>query len=186
MSLHWLIAVLMVFLLVFGEDLIDQENGIQLGPTLHVSLGIAILALTVVRLAWRMVNPPPAYPAGMAWWEKLAAKITHLLFYVLLIVIPISGWLAIPGFLEDEYIGENLSIFGLFPLLIAPNIDPSMDDVHELTSNITIVLLLMHVLAALKHHFINRDDVLRRILPRRKPCSDTVTARRSQGEHSPY
>ena len=157
----------MVLLLVFGEDLIEQEHWIQLGPTLHVSLGIAILALTVVRLAWRMVNPPPAYPAGMAWWEKLAAKITHLLFYVLLIVIPISGWLAIPEFLEDEHIRENLSIFGL-PLPIAPNVDLSMDEVHELASNLTIALLLMHVLAALKHHFINRDDVLLRILPRRK------------------
>ena len=159
----------MVFLLVLGENLIEQEYGIQFGPTLHASIGIAILVLTILRLLWRVANPPPAYPACMAWWEKLAAKITHLLFYVLLIVVPISGWLAIPEFLEDEHIRGDLSIFGLFPLPVAPNIDLSMDDVHEFASNFTIALLLMHVLAALKHHFINRDDVLRRILPRREP-----------------
>jgi len=169
MSLHWLIAVLMVFLLVFGEDLIEQEHGVQMGPALHVSIGVTILFLTILRLLWRLANPPPAYPAGMVWWEKLAAKITHLLFYVLLIVIPISGWLAIPEFLEDEHMRGDLTIFGQFPLPVAPNIDLSMDDVHELASNFTIALLLMHVLAALKHHFINRDDVLLRILPRRKP-----------------
>ena len=169
MSLHWLIALLMIFLLVFGEDLIEQEHGVQFGPTLHVSIGITILFLTILRLLWRLANPPPAYPSGMAWWEKLAAKMTHLLFYVLLIVIPISGWLAIPEFLEDEHIGGDVSIFGLFPFLIAPNVGLSMDDVHEIASNFTIALLLMHVLAALKHHFINRDDVLRRILPRQKP-----------------
>jgi cytochrome b561 len=167
MSLHWLIAFLMIFLLVFGEDLIEQEHGVQMGPAIHVSIGTTVLFLTVLRLLWRLANPPPAYPASMAWWEKLAAKITHLLFYVLLIVIPISGWLAIPEFLEDEQLEANLSVFGL-PLPIAPNVDLSMDDVHELTSNFTIVLLLMHVLAALKHHLINRDDVLRRILPRRE------------------
>jgi cytochrome b561 len=168
MSLHWLIALLMIFLLVFGEDLIEQEYGVQMGPALHVSIGITILFLTVLRLMWRLANPPPAYPSGMVWWEKLAAKFTHLLFYVLLIVIPISGWLAIPEFLEDEHLGGNLSLFGI-PLPIAPSMDLSMDDVHELASNFTILLLLMHVLAALKHHFINRDDVLRRILPRWEP-----------------
>ena len=169
MSLHWLIALLMIFLLIFGEDLIEQEHGIQMGPALHVSTGITILFLTLLRLLWRLANPPPAYPSGMAWWEKLAAKITHLLFYVLLIVIPISGWLAMPEFLEDEHIGGDLLIFGLLPLPIAPDVDLSMDDVHELASNFTILLLLMHVLAALKHHFLNRDDVLRRMLPRREP-----------------
>jgi len=162
----------MVFLLVFGEDLIEQDHGVQIGPALHVSVGVTILFLTILRLLWRLANPPPAYPAGMAWWEKLAAKITHLLFYVLLTALPLSGWLAIPEFLEDEHMGRDVSIFGLFPLPIAPNIDLSMDDVHEFASNVTIALLLMHVLAALKHHFVNRDDVLRRILPRWKPASD--------------
>ena len=93
-GLHWLTAALVVFMLVFGEELIDAtDNGSTFGPSLHISIGSAIFVLTILRLLWRVSHPPPSYPAGMAWWEKLAAKVTHLAFYVLLFVLPISGWL---------------------------------------------------------------------------------------------
>ena len=103
MSLHWLIAVLLIFMLFFGEDLMKGEKARQrIGPSLHVSIGSAILVLSVLRLIWRLFNPPPAYPASMAPWERMAAKATHLLFYVLLIGIPLTGWLATPKFLSEE------------------------------------------------------------------------------------
>ncbi len=166
MSLHWLIAVLLIFMLFFGGDLMKGEkDSSALGPSLHVSIGSDILVLSVLRLVWRLFNPPPAYPASMASWERMAAKATHLLFYVLLIGIPLTGWLATPEFFREEGAMISLTIFGAFPLPGAPNLGLPMKDFHELGSNISIALLALHVLAALKHHFITRDDVLRRMLP---------------------
>lgn len=166
MSLHWLIAVLLIFMLFFGEELIEAEDGFrEFGPSLHVSLGSAILLLSVIRLAWRLFNPPPAYPAAMATWERFAAKATHTLFYVLLIGAPLTGWLATPRFLREEEAVAGLSIFGAFPLPGAPSLGLPMKDFHEVGANLCIALLALHVLAALKHHFFNRDDTLRRMLP---------------------
>ncbi len=165
LSLHWLIAALLIFMLFFGEELMEAEDGGAFGPSLHVSIGSAILLLSVLRLVWRLFNPPPAYPAGMASWEQMAAKATHVLFYLLLIGIPLTGWLATPKFLSEEEAVAGLMLFGAFPLPGAPSLGLPMKGLHELGSNIGIALLVLHVLAALKHHFFNRDDTLRRILP---------------------
>lgn len=171
MSLHWLIAALLIFMLFFGEDLIEGEDGFgSFGPSLHVSIGSAILVLSVFRLAWRLINPPPAYPVSMASWERTAASATHVLFYVLLIGIPLTGWLATPRFLREEEMIAGLTVFGAFPLPGAPSLSLPMKDFHEIGSNLGIVLLVLHVLAALKHHFINRDDILRRMLPFGRSC----------------
>ena len=169
MSLHWLIAALLIFMLFFGEDLIEEDDGFgAFGPSLHVSIGSTILVLSLIRLAWRLFNLPPAYPAGMAPWERMAAKATHLFFYALLIGLPLTGWLATPKFLREEGAVTDLTIFGAFPLPVAPSLGLPMKDIHELGANLGIALLALHVLAALKHHFITRDDVLRRMLPFRR------------------
>jgi cytochrome b561 len=166
MSLHWFIAVLLIFMLFFGEDLMKGRGaGGAFGPSLHVSIGSAILILSVFRLAWRLLNPPPAYPASMAPWEQMAAKATHLLFYVLLIGLPLTGWLATPKFLSEEGRMAGLTLFGAFPLPGAPSLGLPMKAIHNLGANLGIALLGLHVFAALKHHFVNRDDVFRRMLP---------------------
>jgi cytochrome b561 len=166
MSLHWLIAALLIFMLFFGEELMETEDGgSTFGPSLHASIGSAILLLSVFRLVWRLINPPPDYPASMAPWERMASSVTHLLFYVLLIGIPLTGWLATPKFLSEEEVTAGLTLFGAFPLPGAPSLGLPMKGLHEIGSNLGIGLLALHVLAALKHHFINRDDVLRRMLP---------------------
>ena len=163
---HWLIAALLIFMLFFGEELMEAEKGGNaLGPSLHVSIGSSILVLSVLRLVWRLLNPPPSYLASMAYWEQMAAKTVHLLFYALLIGIPLTGWLATPKFLSEEGATMHLIIFGAFQLPGAPNLGLPMKGLHEFGSNIGIALLALHVLAALKHHFINRDDVLGRMLP---------------------
>jgi cytochrome b561 len=82
-----------------------------------------------------------------------------------LIGIPLTGWLAMPKFLSEEGAMTGITIFGAFPLPGAPNLGLPMKGIHELGSNTGIALLALHVIAALKHHFINRDDVLRRMLP---------------------
>jgi cytochrome b561 len=169
MSLHWFIAVLLIFMLFFGEDLMKGRGaGGAFGPSLHVSIGSAILILSVFRLAWRLINSPPAYPASMAPWERMASTATHLLFYALLIGMPLTGWLATPKFLSEKGAMMGLTIFGAFPLPGAPNLGLPMKAIHELGSNFGIALLALHVLAALKHHFINRDGVFHRMLPFRR------------------
>ena len=166
MGLHWLIAALMIFMLFFGEELMDtEEGGGTLAPSLHVSIGIAILVLSVLRLVWRLMNPPPAYPASMAPWEQMASKAMVLIFYVLLIGIPLTGWFAMPKFLSEEPAMTGITVFGALPLPTAPGLGLPMKGIHELGSNLSIALVVLHVLAALKHHFINRDDILRRMLP---------------------
>ncbi len=169
MSLHWLIAALLIFMLFFGEGLMKEKGGGVLGPSLHISIGSTILVLTVFRLVWRLANPPPAYPARLAPWEQMASKATQLLFYLLLIGIPLTGWLATPKFLSHEGAMTGITVFGTLPLPAAPSLGLPMKSFHELMSNLTIALLALHVLAALKHHFINRDDVLRRMLPVKDP-----------------
>lgn len=122
MGLHWLIAALLIFMLFFGEELMDEKGGGAFGPSLHVSFGSAILILSVLRLVWRLINPPPAYPAGMALWERMASTATHVLFYVLLIGIPLTGWLATPKFLSEEGRVAGLALFGAIPLPGAPSL----------------------------------------------------------------
>ena len=93
MSLHWIIGLLMIFMIFFGEDLMGREARSQgtFLPSLHVSIGATILALSIVRLIWRLKNPPPPLPATMAGWEVAVSKITHILFYVLIIGLPLAA-----------------------------------------------------------------------------------------------
>ena len=167
MGLHWLIALLLIPMLFFGEEMIDagKHHGNPLLPSAHVSIGLLIFALSVVRLAWRIANPPPEWP-NMHAWERVAARTVHVLFYVLLIGLPITGWLVFPEFArEKELIGVTL--FGLWPLPSAPNLGLPAEEMHKLGANIGIALLVLHVAAALKHQFVNRDGTLRRMLPSR-------------------
>ena len=166
MGLHWLIAGLVIFMLIFGEDLMrGEDGGGTSAPSLHVSIGVSILVLSILRLVWRLMNPPPAYPVSMAPWERMASKSLVVVFYALLIGIPLTGWLAMPKLLSEHAAMAGIRAFGAFPLPTAPSLGLPMKSVHAIGSNLMIALLALHVLAALKHHFINRDEILRRMLP---------------------
>jgi cytochrome b561 len=163
--LHWVIAVLIVFMLVFGEELIDDDAGTTFYATIHVSVGLAILALSVVRLVWRVFNPPPHLPAGMKRWEVMLSKLMHAVFYAAMIGVPLLGWLAFGEFARDEVEMAGTTIFGLVqvPVLTAGQ-TLDFGELHEIGSNIMIGLLALHVLAALKHHFLDRDGLLWRMI----------------------
>ncbi len=178
MALHWITALLMVFMIIFGEDLMEageygdeaehvlgSASGAAFLPSLHVSIGMAILLLTVLRIAWRVMTPAPPYPATMKTWELAAAKITHVLFYVLMIGIPLTGWLAFGNFLREEPAMSAVRIFGLFSVPAGPYVGEFMTEVHEIGSNAAMVLLILHVLAALKHQFVDGDGVFGRMVP---------------------
>jgi cytochrome b561 len=160
--LHWVTAILMIYMLFWGEDLIHVHGG-QPGtnPALHASLGITILALTLIRLAWRFFKPPPA-DVPMSPVQKGAAHILHWAFYALLILIPLSG-LAVfgNGAIHRHPEFASVQLFGLLPVPYYQF--PQFGYLHGPMTKIAIGLLIIHVLAALKHQFIDRDRLLARM-----------------------
>jgi cytochrome b561 len=166
--LHWLTALLVIFMIVFGEELVegaehDDAAGTFL-PSIHVSVGVTILVLTLLRLAWRLGHAAPPYPATMKAWELTLAKVTHLLFYALLIAVPLTGWLAFADWVREEPAMSAVRVFGLFQLPAAPLIGGEVKELHEIGSNAMMVLVILHVLAALKHQFVDGDGVFKRML----------------------
>lgn len=163
--LHWVIAgaIVVQFVLAKLAEAADDEGAKFRELVLlanHKSVGITILALVVVRLAWRIYRPPPA-PVPMPNWQRTASTISHWSFYALLFVIPISGWLMSSA--------SNISVswFNLFQLpdFVAPEegLEALFEETHETLVKVLFALAVIHILAALKHTFIDRDRILRRI-----------------------
>ena len=168
-ALHWIVAALILFNLAYGLYLV----GLPLSPqklryfSYHKWVGVTVLLLAAARLLWRLTHRAPALPAAMPPWERRAAKASHALLYVLFFAAPLSGWLfsSASGF-QTVYLGV-LPI----PDLLAKNRE--LADVLKVTHrwiNYTMAALIaLHAAAALKHHFIDRDDVLARMLPFLRP-----------------
>ncbi|MCA0432501.1 MAG: cytochrome b/b6 domain-containing protein [Proteobacteria bacterium] len=169
-TLHWIIAILMIFMLFPGEDLIKVREGASLagtGPSAHASIGLLILLLSAVRLAWRIANPPPPLPP-MPAWQRIASRALHDLFYVLMIAIPVTGWFALVPYGAERLDANMVTFFKLFPMAILPNIGEWTKDAHELLGTLAKLLLFLHVAAALKHQFWDRDGTLTRMWYGRK------------------
>lgn len=173
--LHWLMAILLITMLLFGEDM--MEAGRELGEdhgandalwltNLHVNLGAAIMILTVIRLAWRLANPPPLLPATVKPWEQRASGIVYALFYILMVGLPITGWFALPAFLAKHPDLANLSLFGLASYPLAPALPIKIVILHKLGSKVALALLALHVLAALKHQFVDDSKIFSRMMTR--------------------
>lgn len=166
--LHWTIAVLILAQFVVGWLAVSWP----LSPTKldlfvwHKSSGMLVLVLVVVRLAWRATHRPPPWPSGMPRWERVAAGLTHGLLYAAMIAIPSTGWVV------SSAAGVPFSIYWRIPLpsLVAPDqyLAEVVAGVHGALGIALIALLVIHVGAALRHHYVKRDDVLVRMLPRRK------------------
>jgi cytochrome b561 len=173
LTLHWLIALGIIGMLTLGKymhALPDTDASKFDLYQLHKSFGITILGLSVLRLVWRLVHRVPPLPAQMQGWERYAAHASHFLLYVLIIGIPLSGW----ALASSSPLGIPTIWFGLIEIPHLPGLQGFADqraaerqvhEVHEWLGNLMIVLLLIHVGAALKHHFWDRDEVLRRMLP---------------------
>lgn len=165
-TLHWVIALLAFVLLAMGKlGEVEADEGDGLFGW-HSALGLLVLVLMVSRLLWRLTHAGPPAPRGTPAWQQRAAAITHGAFYVLLILLPVSGWLL------ASVEGATLDVFGWFavPWLPVPGGDGAEDaieEVHEILGNVLLLLASLHVAAGLKHHFVDRDDVLRRMLPGR-------------------
>ena len=161
---HWVIVILIVTQFVLAEKAEDLRGLAKLTTLAqHKSVGITILVLALLRLGWRWMNPIPRLPDSTPRWQQFAAHGSHCLLYALLLVMPVLGW-----FMSSAR-NFPVSWFGLVTL---PDfIEPSESAfkffraAHVALSKVLFVLALVHNVAALKHHFIDRDDVLRRMLP---------------------
>lgn len=165
MILHWAIAIGVIAnwrIADAAEDLPKAEHNALMGT--HFAIGITILALTLARIAWRLVNPPPPLSASLAPWERVLARTVHGLFYVLLLALPLGGWLAFSMF------GNGVNVFGLFtlpalPVGHSPDTGKEILEAHGAAGKALIILVGLHLLAVIKHMAIDRDGNLWRMLP---------------------
>ena len=165
--LHWTIAgaIVLQFVLAKLADLAgDKDLAVRELALLanHKSVGITILALALLRLVWRIKNPPPQLPATMPGWQIRASHISHWSLYGLIILVPITGWLM------SSASAYSVSWFSLFQLpdFVAPDPDlkKTFKDIHETLAQLLALIALVHIGAALKHAFFDKDGVLGRIV----------------------
>jgi cytochrome b561 len=161
---HWVIVVLIITQFVLAERAEGLSPVAKIGVLgTHKSVGITILILAVLRLTWRLFNPVPPLPPGTPRWQELAAHASHFLLYALLFIQPVVGWLM------SSARAFSVSWWGLvqLPDLIQPNkvAFERLRDWHQAIAYTLAAIALIHIAAAIKHHFFDRDDVLRRMLP---------------------
>ena len=164
-ALHWLIFALIACgftLAVYMVDLPLSPHKLKYYAW-HKWLGVTVFLLAVARLAWRLTHRAPALAADLPAWQRRAAFATHVLLYVLIVIIPLSGWLySSAAGLPTVYLG-----IVQLPDLFAKDkaLADALKRVHVTLNYTMLTMIIVHVAAALQHHFVNRDDVLRRMLP---------------------
>lgn len=165
-ALHWLTVGLVVLAWALGtfDDALPKGAARAAGLFVHISAGIAILAVLVARLLWRLADPPPPpEPTVLGVWLDWAGRLAHYALYTLLIAAPVAG--IVVQFAR----GDALPLFGLFeipsPWVADRAFARSVKDVHELLANALVILAGLHAAAALVHHWVFRDRTLVRMLP---------------------
>lgn len=178
--LHWLIALCVFGLLGMGTFMTwapPEMLGLAAKFNLyqwHKSFGALIFILMALRLLWRLTHTAPALPTTLKPWERLAAHITHYGLYVLLILMPLTGWAVVstakfnvPTFLFQTVYVPHIGFLENHPDKIF--LGELTVSIHGTLAGLIVALMVLHIGGALKHHFKDRDDVLRRMLPKRKP-----------------
>jgi cytochrome b561 len=162
---HWLVAILIIAAFALGSVMTDM----RISPSKlqyyswHKWLGVTVLGFVALRLLTRLLSGAPAYPASMKGWEKQLASATHVFLYLLMFAVPLSGYFYT---LAAGYPVVYLGLYEL-PSLIAPNpeLKPLLKDLHEALTTAILVVVALHLAAALKHHFIDKDGIFQRMLP---------------------
>jgi len=164
-ALHWLVVAGITAQFVWAWR-IDRTDSIRAEFALvnqHKSIGMTVLALVVVRLLWRAFNRPPPFPSSMSAWERLSAATAHWMLYALILAMPLSGWI------YTSAAGFGPEFFGLvdIPALVGQNerLEDLFGAVHEWLAICILALVAIHVLAALRHQFVLKDGLLKRMLP---------------------
>lgn len=181
-ALHWAMAALILFQLGIGFLMADALQAADADSRrwgfeqtqLHKSIGLTVLGLAVARLAWRILHPAPPLPPGMSWIERAGAHLSHVGFYVLMVGLPLTGWAMVSSSLEFGSL--KTFYFGLFNVPHIPGLDTLPNESKGAVSGVmkaahfwlaigAVALLVLHVGAALKHHLVDRDAVLARMVP---------------------
>lgn len=165
-TLHWLIVVLLIAQFIFAWTMphIGRNTPVSTLIGLHFTFGVIILGVAAVRLLFRLVRGAPAPEAGIPGWQETSSQIVHWLLYALLFAVPLLGWI------NASWRGMPVALLGFeLPQLVGTRAAGWQwtGDVHGLLANYVMLGLVgLHVAAALYHHFVMRDGVLRRMLPR--------------------
>jgi cytochrome b561 len=171
-ALHWILAIALVAIFVVGlymADLPFSPQRLKL-YNWHKWAGISILFLSIVRLAWRLTHRPPGLPQsielGMPRWQLQAYHATHFLLYALFFIVPLVGWA------YSSAAGFPIVVFGVLPLPDFVEANKALAEVikpwHQISAFALAGVVVLHVAAALKHHWIDRDGLLQRMLPGRR------------------
>ncbi|MES0875232.1 cytochrome b [Sinimarinibacterium thermocellulolyticum] len=165
-ALHWLVALLVVAAFCIGFYMVD----LTLSPTrlklfsYHKWIGVTVFALALLRIAWRVYRPPPPLPASVPAWQQRASAISHRVLMLLILAVPLSGWLM------SSAKGFQTVYFGVLPIpdLLGknPDLGQQLESLHWALNKLLLGVVTVHVAAALKHHYVDRDGVLLRMLPR--------------------
>ncbi|MGE0665800.1 MAG: cytochrome b [Sphingomonadales bacterium] len=166
-ALHWLMVLLIsaVYATILLRENYPKGTDIREGlKTWHFMLGLTVLALVVIRLIARLISrTPPIRPKPSAW-QVMLAGMTHFALYAFMLVMPVAGWMILSAS------GKPIPFFGVeFPALVGPSkaLASQVKEVHETIGTIGYFLIGLHAVAALYHHYVVRDDTLRRMLPGR-------------------
>ena len=165
-ALHWLMVLVIagVFTTIELHGKFPRGSEMREGlETWHFMLGLSVLALVIVRIAARLMTPSPA-PLPEPAWRKWSSKATHLALYALMLGMPLAGWTILSA------AGQPIPFFGLeLPPLVGPDkeLAETIEELHELGGEIGYWLIGLHALAALFHHYVLKDGVLLRMMPRR-------------------
>lgn len=176
--LHWLIAAAIVFQIILGWRMGDEPKGPATYAIfqLHKSIGITILLLSLARLAWRLFHKPPPHPVGQPRWETIASKIVHVAFYVIMIGLPVTGWIIV----STSKLTIPTVLYGAIPwphLPFLPELAAGPkhlwheigENAHGLLVKTTYLLLALHLGAVAKHQVLDRDEVLGHMAPGARP-----------------
>ena len=163
--LHWTIALLILGLIWLGWYMVDltyYDKWYNASLHYHKSLGILALALALFKIGWQWHTPAPGPVAGLKTWEKTGAKLMHYVLWGMMLLIPVTGYLI------STSAGKPIQLFNWFAIPAIVDVDEQLRelaiDVHFYLAYATLFLVAGHAGAALKHHFINRDDTLKRML----------------------
>lgn len=200
--LHWLIALGLLVTIPLAWWMTghlsnpSQQARVFAAYQLHKSIGLTVLVLTVLRLIWRLLHPVPPFPPAMPRWERVSARLVHFLLYALMLMLPLTGWAYVSAG-WNTHLNVPFAVptlwFGLFewphiPWVVqAPDADragaaAAAMGAHELLAWIAVALVAVHAAAALKHHFLDRDDVLASMFPLVRPRGPRHLAREDEAQ----
>ncbi len=164
-AIHWVMAITILGMFGLGWYMVDlsyYDSLYKTLPFIHKSIGILLACLFLFRFIWKLVNPSPGPVPGQSQFEQVAAKVVHWAFYFLITLIPISGYLI------STADNSSINVFNVFKVPATITSIPEQEDnagiVHKFLTYTLIAMVILHTAAALKHHFINRDQTLRRML----------------------